>query len=72
MKITIEVKDENNLVQKRGVRISYLTKFVDEKKEYPVSHTIDNNGKRVNTPTMLKGEDLSQNQIAELFSKELL
>lgn len=72
MKITIEVKDENNLVQKREVRISYLTKFVDEKKEYPVSYTIDNNGKRVNTPTMLKGEDLTQNQIAELFSKELL
>lgn len=72
MKITIEVKTGNAEIIKREVNIAYLSKFVDPEKEYPVSYTMDNHGNRINEPAMLKGEDLSQNQIAELFSRELL
>jgi len=72
MKIRVEVKDEAGNVQQYDVRRSYLVKFVDPKKEYPVTYTIKHDGTRVNEPTMLKGEDLTENQIAQLFSKGLL
>lgn len=72
MKIRVEVKDEAGNVQQYVVRRSYLVKFVDPKKEYPVTYTINHDGTRVNEPAMLKGEDLSENQIAQLFSKGLL
>ena len=72
MKIRVEVKDEAGNVQQYVVRRSYLVKFVYPKKEYPVTYTIKHDGTRVNEPAMLKGEDLTENQIAQLFSKGLL
>ena len=63
MKIRVEVKDEAGNVQQYVVRRSYLVKFVDPKKEYPVTYTINHDGTRVNEPAMLKGEDLTENQI---------
>lgn len=71
MKIRVEVKDEAGNVQQYVVRRSYLVKFVDPKREYPVTYTIKH-GTRVNEPAILKGEDLTENQIAQLFSKGML
>ena len=72
MKIRVEVKDEAGNVQQYVVRRSYLVKFVDPNKEYPVTYTRKHDGTRVNDTVMLKGEDLTENQIAQLFSKGLL
>lgn len=72
MKIKIEVKDESGNTQEYTIRRSYLTKFVDPNKEYPVTYSIKSDGTRLNEAAYLKGEDLTENQIAQLFSKGLL
>lgn len=72
MEIIVEVKDEFGNIQKYNVNRSCLVKFVDPQKEYPVDYTITQNGIRVNEPAILKGEDLTENQIAQLFLKGLL
>lgn len=71
MNITVEVKDVKGNINTFSLSSSYLVKFVEPAKMYPVSYQIKNS-KRVNEPCYLKGEDLSQNQIAELFAKRLL
>jgi len=72
MKIIVEVKNNKDNIIQCVLRRSYLTKFVDADKLYPVTYTIKQDGTKVNEPTYLKGEDLTENQIAQLFSKELL
>jgi hypothetical protein len=71
MQVTIDVIDENGKLQKRSIRRSCLVKYVDPKKEYPISYQMSATG-RENKPAILRGEDLTENQIAELFSKGLL
>jgi hypothetical protein len=41
--------------------------MVDENSHYPVSYTIKQNGEKVIENTMLKGGDMTENQIKELF-----
>ena len=53
-------------------RKAYLVKFVDPERKYPVSYIIDNNGYKICKPTLLSGKELTENQIVELFQKELL
>ncbi len=72
MKITIDVKDIKGVIINKEVRRCYLVKFVNPSKMYPVSYTIKQDGTKVIGLSELKGEDLTENQIAELFSKELL
>ncbi len=72
MKITLGVKDIKGTIINKEVRIAYLVKFVNPNKMYPVSYTIKQDGTKVIGLSELKGEDLSENQIAELFSLELL
>ena len=40
--------------------------LVDPEKEYPVSYIIKQNGEKQFIPTVLKGKDLTENQIKEL------
>ena len=49
-----------------------LVKFVDTEKEYPVSYTIDQSGNKKHEPVFLKGKDLTENQIFEVFKNGLL
>lgn len=72
MNIIVEVKNHEGKIEAITLRRGYLTKFVDPKKNYPISYYVDNDGKRIKIIKEAKGEDLSENQIAELFSKELL
>ena len=72
MKITIDVKDGKGVIQNIDVIRSYLVKFVNPDKLYPISYCINKDGGRIPVSKQVKGEDLSENQIAELFSKELL
>jgi hypothetical protein len=72
MKMKVEITDKTGNVQLYDVRCSYLVKFVNPSQEYPVTYTIKQDGTKVNEPTMLKGEDLTEPQIVELFVKELL
>ncbi len=51
---------------------SYLSKFVDPEKMYPVKYTIAQDGTRVFGETMLIGKDLTAPQIVDLFIQELL
>lgn len=53
-------------------RRSYLVKFVDPKKEYTVDYIIGQDGTKKIGTFVLKGEDLTENQILQLFLKELL
>ena len=69
--ITVSIKEKGNAVS-RIVSGSYLVKFVDPDKEYPVNYTIKQDGTKVHKPQMLIGADLTENQIVELFSKQLL
>ena len=41
--------------------------MVEENSHYPVSYTIKQNGEKVIENTMLKGGDMTENQIKELF-----
>ncbi len=72
MKITIDVKDGKGIIQTVDVRRGYLVKFINPEKIYPISYYINKDGDRIPVSKQAKGEDLSENQIAELFSKELL
>ena len=72
MKINVEIKDESGNVQQCAVMRSYLSKFVDPKRYYAVPYTIKQDGTRVNEPSDLIGADLTENQIAILFSEMLL
>jgi hypothetical protein len=72
MNITIETKDQHGNVQHHKMHRGYLSRFVNPDNYYPVNYTIKQDGTRVKEPTMLKGEDLTENQIAELFAKQLL
>ena len=69
--ITVLIKEKGNAVS-RIVSGSYLVKFVDPDKEYPVNYTIKHDGTKVHKPQMLIGADLTENQIVELFSKQIL
>lgn len=68
----VEIKDRQGNLAIYIVRCSYLVKFINPSQEYPVTYTIKQDGTKVNEPTMLKGEDLTEPQIVELFVKELL
>jgi hypothetical protein len=72
MKINVEIKDEAGNVHQCAVMRSYLSKFVDPKRYYAVPYTIEQDGTRVNEPSYLIGADLTENQIAILFSEMLL
>ncbi len=72
MNIKIEVKNESNEIVELTVSRSYLSKFVSPNKEYIVDYTINNDGTRNNMPCMLLGKDLTENQIAILFSERQL
>lgn len=41
--------------------------MVEENSHYPVSYTINQDGTKVFEKTMLKGGDMTENQIKELF-----
>lgn len=68
----VEIKDAKGNIEKCCVMRSYLSKFVSPKRHYAVPYTIKQDGTRVNEPTYLLGEDLTENQIAILFSQMLL
>ena len=72
MEITLNYTDEAGNVQQCAVMRSYLSKFVDPKRYYAVPYTIKQDGTRVNEPSYLIGADLTENQIAILFSEMLL
>ena len=72
MKIEVKITDKTVNVQLYDVRPSYLVKFVNPSQEYPVTYTIKQDGTKVNEPTMLKGDDLTELQIVQLFVKGLL
>jgi len=49
------------------VESSYLNRFINADKLYPVDYTIKQNGEKIFKPSLIKGSDLTQNQIVELF-----
>ena len=70
MEIKIEYTDRTGTLIKSTIRGGYLTKFIKANKKYPVSYTIDNKGNRLNEPSWLKGEDLTEPQMIDLFMRE--
>lgn len=72
MDLKIEYTDRLKKTHIKMMRGGYLVKFVEPKKEYSVSYTIDHSGKRVDGPAVLKGEDLTEPQIIDLFLREQL
>ncbi len=66
------VEQVKNNVSSGCVSGNYLVKFVDPDKEYPVNYTVKQGGVKVYKPQMLIGADLTETQIVELFSKQLL
>ena len=72
MNIVIEIKNQDGNVFTRTVPRSYLVRFVKPKQIYPVNYKTLQDGTRVNEPGFLRGADLTENQIAELFAKQLL
>jgi hypothetical protein len=72
MKYEFKITDEAGNVQQCAGMRSYLSKFVDPKRYYDVPYTIKQDGTRVNEPSYLIGADLTENQIAILFSEMLL
>jgi len=72
MNITVEVKNHDGKIETMNVRRGYLVKFVDPEKLYLTSYYINNEGARVSHMGKVKGSDLTENQIAELFWRELL
>jgi hypothetical protein len=46
-----------------------LVNSIDPEKMYPVSYTVNQDRTRNNTPTFLKGADLTENQIIELWKQ---
>jgi len=64
-----------NNVGLAGVRRSYLVKFVDPSKEYDVTYLAPHqseSGNREEGIFTLKGEDLTEKQILQLFLREAL
>lgn len=58
-----------------NVRKAYLVKFVDPKKEYEVNYLAPHQSKSGNREVgnfTLKGEDLTENQVWQLFLREAL
>ena len=55
-----------------SVRRSYLVKFVDPEKEYDVDYIIKQDGSKENGVFTLKGNDLTESQILQLFLRESL
>lgn len=51
----------------KGVKFYSFVNSIDAKKEYPVRYWIDNAGNKHYEWKLLKGEDLTENQIFELF-----
>ena len=49
-----------------------MKKFIGMNKKYPVSYFINQDGDFIYEPSFLYGCDLTENQIVELFEKELL
>lgn len=73
MEITVEFKNhDTNVIERRSFSRGYLSKFVDPKKMYAVPYTIMQDGKLNSNPNYLRGEDLTENQIAILFANQLL
>jgi hypothetical protein len=72
MKIYVEVKDKRGNIIKKEMERSRLSKYVVSERLYPVSYTFGSDNKRIDKPSMLKGKDLTENQIAELFLKDLI
>lgn len=72
MKIYVEIKDKRGNIVKKEIERSRLCKYVVAERLYPVSYTFGSGNKRINEPSMLKGKDLTENQIAELFVKDLI
>lgn len=56
-----------NFHQQEIVRQINPVKFIDPKKEYPVNYIISQSGEKIYKNQMLKGEDLTEPQIFELF-----
>jgi hypothetical protein len=52
-------------------QINYAS-LVDANKKYPVTYTIKQDGEKVIENTYLLGEDLTENQIKELYNKTTL
>lgn len=72
MKIQIKYYDRQDAPQYKFMRSAYLVKFVDPNKFYPTAYSLNNDGSINHTPQMIKGEDLTERQILELFVDELL
>jgi len=72
MNIKIDVKNAKGDVETFLVRRSYLVKFVDADKYYTVPYTISQDGNKNYEQSSVLGSDLTENQIALLFSMELL
>lgn len=67
------IKNAESLLAKRlPIRTSYLVRFVQPKKLYPVEYTIRQDGTRNYGRTEILGADLTETQIVDLFIKELL
>lgn len=49
-----------------------LVKIIDLNTEYPVNYTINQYGERVRGKAILKGSDLTENQIFELWENGLI
>lgn len=66
------VRTDNMADDSIRARSSYLVKFVDPEKMYPVSYSIKQDGTKIYQSTHLKGADLTEKQIVQLFYQELL
>jgi len=70
-------KDANNFIKAlRGDtdedHLKQIVNKINPEKEYPVSYTINQNGKKVNEPSVILGKDLTENQIIELSKNKLI
>jgi hypothetical protein len=72
MTITLKYQYTKNLDKVSEINASYLVKFVHPEKEYPVKYTIAQDGTKSYEPTFLKGKDLTEKQIVDLFACQLL
>ena len=54
------------------IKPTYLVKFVDPDRLYPVSYQITQGGEKLLGDFDVKGSDLTEKQIADLFEKQLL
>ena len=68
---TLSINDELKLPI-GNISRSYLVKFVDPEKEYDVDYIIKQDGSKENGVFTLKGNDLTETQILQLFLRESL